>query len=109
MENSVTKDYATEKLYDALVAGCVPIYLGHPNIADFVPEESAIINYAQLGSPQALQAELERLAGDEQAYAAKLEWKTKDTKLWNAGWFVGCACEVLAMAHAVVCCLFRMV
>jgi hypothetical protein len=28
MENSISEDYVTEKVWDALVAGCVPIYYG---------------------------------------------------------------------------------
>jgi len=32
IENSLAMDYVTEKVYDALAAGCVPIYYGAPNI-----------------------------------------------------------------------------
>ena len=32
MENSLAQDYVTEKVYDALAAGCLPIYYGAPNI-----------------------------------------------------------------------------
>ena len=32
MENSLAEDYVTEKVYDALAAGCLPIYYGAPNI-----------------------------------------------------------------------------
>lgn len=85
MENSITRDYVSEKLYDGLVAGCVPIYLGAPNVADYVPDNNAIINYSELGSAHALKAELERLTEDEEAYAAKLAWKTKDIRQWNPG------------------------
>ncbi len=40
-------DYVTEKLYDAFVAGCVPLYLGAPNIANLLPDPDAIIDYRQ--------------------------------------------------------------
>ncbi|KAI3634730.1 hypothetical protein MIR68_007111 [Amoeboaphelidium protococcarum] len=44
MENSLNRDYVTEKLWDALAAGCIPIYLGAPNvIRDFLPHPDAII------------------------------------------------------------------
>ena len=33
MENSVSRDYVTEKLWHAYEGGCVPIYYGAPNIA----------------------------------------------------------------------------
>jgi hypothetical protein len=88
MENSVDEDYVTEKVYHALMAGCIPIYLGAPNIGEFIPHESAIINYAALGSVQALVDELEHLVQDEAAYEAKLAWKSWDDSKWNEGGFM---------------------
>lgn len=32
IENTNTRDYVTEKVYDALAAGCVPIYWGARNV-----------------------------------------------------------------------------
>ena len=32
MENSIRYDYLTEKIWDALLAGCVPIYMGTPDV-----------------------------------------------------------------------------
>ena len=34
--------YITEKLFDCLFAGCVPIYWGEPNIQSIVPKECFI-------------------------------------------------------------------
>jgi len=80
MENSVELDYVSEKVYHALESGCIPIYYGAPNVADYVPEPDSIIDYAQLGSPAALLAELERLAGNDTAYQAKMAWRKKPLK-----------------------------
>lgn len=44
-ENSIATDYVTEKLYDAFVAGCVPVYYGAPNIEDLLPDPDSIIDY----------------------------------------------------------------
>lgn len=85
MENSLSQDYVTEKVYDAFVAGCVPIYWGAANIAHFIPHASAIINYAELGSPSALQAELERLSNNQSAYEEKLAWKEWPSSHWSPG------------------------
>jgi len=41
-ENMSMKGYLTEKLFDCLYAGTVPIYLGAPDIADLVPEAAYI-------------------------------------------------------------------
>jgi len=34
--------YITEKIFDCFFAGCIPIYWGAPNIADFIPEDTFI-------------------------------------------------------------------
>jgi hypothetical protein len=36
-ENTRLPGYISEKIFDCLFAGCVPIYLGEPNIQNFVP------------------------------------------------------------------------
>jgi hypothetical protein len=34
--------YITEKIFDCFFAGCVPVYLGAPNITDFIPGDTFI-------------------------------------------------------------------
>lgn len=41
--------YITEKIFDCLFAGCVPVYLGAPDIADYIPED-AFIDRNKFGS-----------------------------------------------------------
>lgn len=41
-ENTRTPGYISEKLFDCLFSGCVPVYLGEPNIQRFVPVECFI-------------------------------------------------------------------
>lgn len=36
------RGYVTEKIFDCLVGGCVPIYLGAVNITDYIPKECFI-------------------------------------------------------------------
>ncbi len=43
LENSQQKNYWTEKLADAILAWCVPLYLGCPNIDDFFDLQSIFI------------------------------------------------------------------
>jgi len=48
LENSVVEDYWTEKLSDAYLAGCYPIYYGCPNIEKYFDISSlARINITQ--------------------------------------------------------------
>ncbi len=41
-ENMVLDGWINEKLFDAMLVGTIPIYLGAPDIADWVPEECFI-------------------------------------------------------------------
>jgi hypothetical protein len=41
-ENSNCLGYITEKFYDVLASGSIPVYMGAPDIANFVPEGSYI-------------------------------------------------------------------
>jgi len=41
-ENSNCRGYVTEKIYNALEVGAIPIYLGAADISDFVPEGSFV-------------------------------------------------------------------
>jgi len=41
-ENSEQKGYWTEKICDAILSGCMPIYWGCPNLKDFLPKNSFI-------------------------------------------------------------------
>ncbi len=38
-ENAVFPGYVTEKIFDALFAGCIPVYLGAPDVTDMLPPE----------------------------------------------------------------------
>lgn len=41
-ENTCFPGYVTEKIFDCMAAGCVPVYLGAPDIASYVPEATFI-------------------------------------------------------------------
>lgn len=43
IENSCTNSYITEKFYDCIITGCVPLYFGAPDIANYFPEKSFIV------------------------------------------------------------------
>ena len=50
-ENSRETGYITEKIFDCLAARTIPIYLGAPNVADYIPG-NCFIDYTQFGSIQ---------------------------------------------------------
>lgn len=43
MENSIRQDYVTEKLWDALIAGCIPVCLGSSTAQQIIPDPNSII------------------------------------------------------------------
>jgi hypothetical protein len=42
IENIVYPGYITEKIFDCLFAGCIPIYYGAPDVQDYIPENCYI-------------------------------------------------------------------
>ena len=76
-ENSIDEDYVTEKLFDPLVAGSVPVYLGAPNIDELAPGDHCFINALDFGSPRELAEHLRYLDSDEDAYQAYFAWKNR--------------------------------
>ncbi|WIA21264.1 hypothetical protein OEZ85_000499 [Tetradesmus obliquus] len=82
MENSLAHDYVTEKLWDGLAAGCVPIYLGSPSALQMAPDGSSIIMYDPKGKGSAstveqLDALMHEIGSNKERYEKMLAWKHK--------------------------------
>ena len=84
IEKSEDRHYVSEKVYDAFVAGCVPIYVGAPNVLDYVPHADAIIDLRALGGARQTVNEIASLAADDEAYAAKHTWRDRPWT-WSDG------------------------
>lgn len=76
-ENSICRDYVTEKFYDPLLVGSVPIYLGAPNVDDLVPGDNCYINVNDFNSHENLAAFLKRCFEDDDEYMKYHEWRKK--------------------------------
>ncbi|BCG89158.1 alpha-1,3-fucosyltransferase [Mesorhizobium sp. 113-3-9] len=74
-ENSIEPDYVTEKIYDAFAAGTVPIYLGAPNVDEFVPANSYIDANA-FPNARDLAAYLQHLIETPQDYETYFAWRS---------------------------------
>jgi alpha-1,3-fucosyltransferase 10 len=74
-ENAIDEDYVTEKFFEPLRAGSVPVYLGAPNIADFAPSPDSYIDVRDFDGPAGLARHLLRLSRDEDAYAGLHRWR----------------------------------
>lgn len=77
-ENSVATDYVSDKFFDALIAGSVPVYLGAPEVADFAPAARSYIDTADFAGPAELAAYLNHLDSDDEEYATYLSWRRED-------------------------------
>jgi hypothetical protein len=66
LENMPMAGYLTEKIFDCLYAGTVPIYLGAPNIADLIPPRA----YVDLRQYKDINAMFDDIAG-----MSSLEWQ----------------------------------
>lgn len=60
-ENMVMKSYITEKIFDCLYAGTIPLYWGAPDIAELIPPET-FIDVRQFASWDALWAHIQALS-----------------------------------------------
>jgi Glycosyltransferase family 10 (fucosyltransferase) C-term/Fucosyltransferase, N-terminal len=72
-ENSVAHDYVTEKFFDPLLVGSVPIYRGAPNVADFAPGERCFVDASAFAGPRELAAFIADVTDDE--YDRFHEWR----------------------------------
>lgn len=77
-ENSLSRDYVTERLFHALAAGTVPVYYGAENIEDFLPADDAAIKVRDFTGPRELADYLLHLDQDDQAYEQHLAWKGRE-------------------------------
>ncbi|XP_037287935.2 glycoprotein 3-alpha-L-fucosyltransferase A-like isoform X1 [Rhipicephalus microplus] len=73
LENALCPDYVTEKLYNALSHGMVPVVMGAYS-SSLAPPGSCI-DALQFASPQRLAAYLKDLAADPARYEAYFDWK----------------------------------
>lgn len=76
-ENSIAEDYVTEKFFDALSVGSVPVYRGAPNIEDFAPGEDCYVDARRFDGPAALARHLDHLLRTPEAYRRHLAWKER--------------------------------
>lgn len=76
-ENVLETDYVTEKFFDPLLAGTVPVYRGAPNIDQFAPGENAFINVNDFEGPTELAIHLQELDQDDEAYRQFFRWRER--------------------------------
>lgn len=73
-ENSQVEDYVSEKVYESLFAGAVPIYRGAPGISNFMPGNHSFIDANRL-TPVELANLIKSLVKDKTAYNEYFSYK----------------------------------
>lgn len=76
-ENSCGTDYVTEKFYDPMLSGAVPVYFGASNIEEFTPGDNCFVDVRQFTSPESLAAFLTEACKDECHYNRFQAWRTR--------------------------------
>jgi len=76
MENSIIDDRVTEKVFQALAVGSIPIYKGAPNAAkDIIPCHACVIWADDYPTPDSLAAHLTKIIHNETLYNQYMAWK----------------------------------
>ena len=73
-ENSICKDYITEKFFDPLQTNIVPVVFGRANHSEISPPHS-FIDASRSETPEALANLLTKIANNEALYANYFWWK----------------------------------
>lgn len=76
-ENSFATDYVTEKLYEPLTAGSVPVYRGTEDVIELAPAPGSYIDARGFDSARELGAYLNHLDAHDDEYLAFHEWRTQ--------------------------------
>ena len=75
-ENGVSKNYVSEKFYEAIQAGVLPVYMGTRSVSEAVPKGS-YIDVADFDSPNSLALYLAKVLSNDTLYQSYFEWKYK--------------------------------
>ena len=75
-ENMPIQDYVSEKIFEALFAGTIPVYRGAKSIWKFMPSNDSFIDANDM-SPDELVSLLTKLSNDETEYNKYFEFKKR--------------------------------
>ncbi|KAG8200313.1 hypothetical protein JTE90_028497 [Oedothorax gibbosus] len=95
-ENSICKDYSTEKLYYAMMTDMVPVVMGGDDYSRYLPSHS-FINIDDFASSEQLGAYLKALDKDEAKYLEYFKWKERFKATFVPYQWL---CDVCALLHS---------
>ena len=74
-ENSNDEDYFTEKFFQTLQEGSIPVVIGPDNLAQFEPSPGSTLQIKTLADVQMVADRMRSLAQNKSAYEKMLQWK----------------------------------
>ena len=77
IENSIVYDYVTEKFWQPLAAGSVPLYLGAPNIDQWAPGEKSFIDLRKYKTAKEVAELLRNISSNMTLYMQYHAWRNK--------------------------------
>ena len=107
-ENTLQYDYITEKLWQPLAAGSVPLYYGAPNIEEWLPCRNCIIDLRQFSSAKLAAEFVKNVANNATKYAEYHQWRhekvperfEKIVNYFNRSKLYSLDSMICAMAHS---------
>lgn len=94
-ENSICKDYVTEKLFNAMLTDMVPVVMGGEDYKKALPPNS-YIDALSFDGPEQLAKYLQMLDKNHDRYLSYLSWK-KDYEVIDGSW--SWSCELCRKLH----------
>ncbi len=77
VENALARDYVTEKFFQPLLAGTVPVYRGAPNVEEFAPGRHCFVDARAFRSPADLAGFMNRCYEHPALYDELTAWRTQ--------------------------------
>ncbi len=82
-ENAIDVDYVTEKLFQPLIAGSIPVYFGAPNAREYLPDTSAAVLGDAFTTVDEMGEYLRDLLSSDDELHKRVAWKSKGSKKWG--------------------------
>lgn len=79
LENANERDWVTEKLFDPLISGSIPVYMGAENVDEYLPcpKHECIIKTQDFPNPRDLAAHLKHISENEDLFDTYHAWRTR--------------------------------
>ena len=94
-ENSVIREYVTEKIWHAYMTQTIPIYYGAPEIYDQVPGANTLIDAAKFAGPKQLAEYIKQVDNDDSLYRSYFKFDINHTIAFQKKYCTkNVACEI---------------